>query len=183
MKYLAVFAALIVLVIVGYSMLGRDTTSAPRAPSDNRYESAIHGIAFFYPDGFVITEQEIGTSERSRYMITIVREEDVGIPEGGEGPTAVTIDIHDNALDQTPLYDWMTASSFSNYKLGPMTYATTSVDRKESVTYRWSGLYEGETTAFLHEDRVFAVSGTFMEPTDPVVLAYRMILGTMAFRQ
>lgn len=180
MKYLIAFAVLVVLAVGGYALFHPAPKMA--APSGNSYKSETYGIAFFYPDGFTLSETDDDSAERSRHTITITRTSTTTLPEAGEGPSSVSVTIYDNEQDKLALMDWVTGSSFSNYKLGPGTIASTTVGGVESLTYRWSGLYEGETTAFVHGDSIIAVAGSFMDPRDPVIGAYRMVLSTMALK-
>jgi len=182
MKYLVGGVVLVALIALGLAFMPRNTSGPTPAslPADtNRYDSATYGISFMYPPGFVLEEREVGNGERRHYAITIRREVDATLPVNGEGPTGVTIDLYQNDIDQQSVVAWMNGASVSNFKLGPGTYATTSVDGVESFTYRWSGLYEGETTAFMHRAAIVAVSGTFMTPDDETIDAYRMVLETL----
>lgn len=143
------------------------------------YENATYGIAFDYPLGYVLDEGERGDGHRGHYGIVLIREEDSAPRINGEGPTAVSIDLYQNNLDNQTLLGWLTGSNASNFKLSGGTYASSTVDGKEAVTYRWSGLYEGETTAFLHNGRIVAVSVTWLTPEDVNIATHKALLASL----
>lgn len=179
-------AGVLILAALGvYFLLPSRKVEAPEtvppqaAPTTKHYENAVYGIAFDYPLGYVLDEKERGDGHREHYGIVLIREEDSEPRVNSEGPTAVTIDLYQNNLDKQTLTGWLTGNNQSNFKLSDGTYATTTVDGKEAVTYRWSGLYEGETTAFPHNDRIVAVSVTWLTPEDENVATYKALLASL----
>ena len=101
--------------------------------------------------------------------------------EGGEGPTAITIDIFQNDIDKQSIMDWMTGTNDSNYKLGDGAYVRTTVGDVDALVYTWSGLYEGKTTVFAHGDDIIAVSVTWLTPTDGMLADYQLLLDSFTF--
>jgi hypothetical protein len=144
-----------------------------------QYSNVAYGISFTYPGGHILTEAERGNGERGHYSIVLVKKEDVVTPENGEGPTAVTVDIYQNTIDKLSLLNWLKNTNASNFKLSDNTFASTTVAGAPAVTYRWSGLYEGETTAFLHEGNIIAVTVTYMNSEDRNIQAYGQILSSL----
>lgn len=142
----------------------------------NTYTNDAYGITFDYPDGYVLQETERGNAERGHYWVTLIRTEDATPPENGEGPTAISIDIYQNNLDKQTLFDWLTGTNDSNYKLSDGASASTTVAGEDAVSYRWSGLYEGETTAFLRNDNIVAISVTYLTPQDVNITVYRDLI-------
>ncbi len=158
------------------------TTTPPiEAPRLITYVSDTFGIAFSYPEGYVMKEIDADTKERRHTTITLVRQEEQLPPENGEGPPGIALDFYQNDLDRMTLNGWLNTAP-SNFKLGSGAYASTTVAGIEAVQYRWSGLYEGETTAFLHKDNVVAVSVTFFSPEDELVAVYRALVRTLELR-
>lgn len=145
----------------------------------NTYRSDAYGISFTYPEGYVLTEAERGDGHRGHYSIVLMQQEDLPLPKNGEGPPAVTIDIYQNNLDQMSLVAWLTTTNALNYKQGDGTYASTTVAGTEAIVNRWSGLYEGETTAFLHKDNLVAVSVTYFTPEDQIIDDYRGTISSL----
>ncbi|MBP9817040.1 MAG: hypothetical protein KBD05_03370 [Candidatus Pacebacteria bacterium] len=158
----------LVLIILGIFMYFEQ-----EAPD---YTNDVYNFSFSYPDGYVITESTVGTDH---YAIRLVKEEDAVPPENGEGPTGITIDIYtNNALS---LSEWVTTAALSNFALGDKTSTPTSVSGVSAVQYRWSGLYEGETTAVLHKGNVIAVSVMRINPEDHTE-AYKEVLSSLTLK-
>jgi len=174
MKYIIAIVALGAVIGLGYFLVAK----APAGGAVKHYENAEQGIAFSYPETFVMTEAEVGDAERGHYTITLVSAKDATPRKNSEGPVSVTVDVYQNNLDNQSLVAWVTGSGQSNFKLGNQEYATTSSAGLEAVTYRWSGLYNGETTAFETPTAIVAVAVTALAPTDDTVEAYRTVLSS-----
>ena len=143
------------------------------------YQSEVYGFSFSYPDAYTLSEQEVGTGERSHYSVVLTQTRDLPPPENGEGPPTISVDVYQNNIDWLSLIDWLTRTNFSNFKLSNGTYASTSVSGVEAVRYRWSGLYEGYTVAFSHRDSIVAVSGTYLTPSDAIVEDFESVLSSI----
>jgi hypothetical protein len=122
--------------------------------------------------------------------VTLIRTEDTAVPEGGEGPRTVSVRLYPNPQG-LGLLEWLRANGAeSNFESGDGARfepgvdgsATSTVAGRESVTYRWDGLYAGETTALLHEGEAMLVTITYDGAEDPRWEAYRTILRTLRLR-
>lgn len=134
------------------------------------YSSAEYGISFEYPDSYTLTEVDSpGSAQREHHAIVLQRTEDLPAPAGGEGPPSITIDIYQNDLDDQTTESWIRGSSASNFKLGPMTLASTTIDGKAALSYRWSGLYEGTTVAIARPDWIYAFNVMYLQMGDDIV--------------
>jgi len=169
----------LVLILLAY-FLYQEAEKAPAVPDDTAqtYVSERYGVSFSYPEGYVLSEREAGDAHRGHYAITLVRAEEATPPQGGEGPTGITVDIYQNDIDQQTLVAWVTTTNGANFKLGDGTYASTTVAGQEAIRNQWSGLYEGETTTFVDGEQIIAVSVTRLLPEDHKV-AYALVLGSM----
>ncbi|MBY0110698.1 hypothetical protein K2Y00_01700 [Patescibacteria group bacterium] len=124
---------------------------------------------FSYPDGYVVTPTPEGVS--------MVRSDDTVAPIAGEGPTGITITMHPLNEGET-LTQWL-ENGASNYELGAETHTSALVNSMEAVRYSWSGLYEGDTTAFIQGNQVVAISRTWLSRGDHTH-AYETVLRTYA---
>jgi len=167
------------VAVTGYLFfISPATPEVAHTPSMNLYANGTYGISFSYPENYVLSEQEYA---QDHYVITLIREEDaVPVIGAGEGPTAITFEIYGQEEGAT-LSDWL-SDPRSNFQLGDGTYASTTVSGNDAVHYGWSGLYEGETTAFLHEGNLIAVSVTYMSPSDPIRATYDAVLASLTLR-
>lgn len=187
-RYIVVGSGALLLIALGLSAVVSILREAPAQnavpPRETEvrgvehYQNTLYGIAFDYPLGYVLEEGERGDGHRTHYSIVLVRKEDSAPRVDSEGPTAITIDLYQNNLDNQTLPGWLTGNNRSNFKLSDGTYASTSVDGREAIAYRWSGLYEGKTTAFLHREQIVAATVTFITPEDENIGTYRSVLAS-----
>lgn len=179
----------LVLVLVGaglYVVLRQETPQpgeGPRADS-LRYESSQYGISFTYPSGYTLDERSVpGSGERLHHVITLTRTEDLPLPENGEGPPAITIDIYQNDLDKLSTEQWIRNTSASNFKLGDGTLASTTISGWPALSYRWSGLYEGTTIVQARTAWVYAFSVTYLEMGADIIQDFVAIRDSVRIRE
>ena len=184
----AIGGLLLVLVIVGgfvlYQNKGATTspTATSTAPAMLDYTNDTFGISFKYPETYALTEGEVGNSERGHYVITLVAKRALPVPEGSEGPPAVTVEMFQNVEKQT-LTDWLTKNGASNYKLGKGDYATTTLPGDiPAVIYSWSGLYEADSVAFIHRGVIYMITGGYIQQDDETRLVLLNLLTTLALK-
>lgn len=144
-------------------------------PAMQTYQNDMYGISFSYPEGYILSEDDVNPLGTPRHhVVTIIREEDAVPRLNSEGPTAITLDFYESS---TTLANWL-ASPVSNLYLGS-SYASTTVDGEDAVSYGWSGLYEGNTVAFTHKNAVVAATVTFISPADQIVADYEALLSSI----
>lgn len=154
---------------------------APTAPLEQLYANDFFGFSFSYPVGYILAESEVGTVSRKHHVVTIIKEEDAVPRVHSEGPTAITIDVYQNDTNPLSLETWI-ASSESNLRLGNGTLVETSVGGVPAKSFNWSGLYEGESIAFLHAGNIVVISVTYMSPSDDIYKAYQALLASLRLR-
>lgn len=173
---LALIAVLAIIILALYIMMkpGTESTIGEHepvvTPTVRAYENATYGIRFSYPDTYVVTEHDQGTGERSHRTIVLMDKiAAANIPQNGEGPTAIRIDVFGNGIDTLSVEQWVKNTSFSNYKLSPdEKLETATVSGKNGLTYTWDGLYRGESTVVSNTDTIFMFSVTYIDSTDPI---------------
>src|SRR3989344_1427909 len=125
MKTILTILAVIALLVAGNYIYAKmnNTVATPDTNGQSAlgmYSNATYGISFQYPDSYVLSERESGNGERAQHAITLMdKTAAANIPVGGEGPTAITIDIFQNNIDNQTVENWINNSSASNYKLSP----------------------------------------------------------------
>lgn len=175
---------LVILVAAGIWMYAETPANGSVFPTtEKEYVNDTYGIAFSYPEEYVLTEAERGSAQRGLYVITLMRAEDLPPPVGGEGPPAIDISIYQNNLDTMSLDAWLRGTNASNFKLSTNGFvASTTVDGTEAVAYSWSGLYNATTTAFIHKNNIVAVSGMYLMPDDEIIGTYEDLLDSIELR-
>ncbi len=135
------------------------------------YTNVEHGISFTYPDTYILNEMEVGNGERWHYNITLIdKEAAANVPQNGEGPISITIDIFQNNLDKLTIAEWVNNVSYSNFKLilgGALTSITLA--DKEALAYTWDGLYRGDSIVFEHDGNIVMLSVTYLSPEDDII--------------
>ncbi len=127
----------------------------PKAASMSTYRSVTYGISFEYPNSYELQEREVGNAERAHYSIVLIDKEALAnIPQNGEGPPTINVDIFQNNLDKTPIETWIRGTNYSNFKLSPDgVLASTTIAGKPAFSYVVDGLYRSDAIVFAHPGR------------------------------
>lgn len=176
----------IILISVGvfFNTVGKKVTAPTVVLKE--YVSTHHTLSFKYHDSYYLEEKEVGNGERSHHFISLTEdtEENKQVREGTapprEGPTAITVDIFQNNLDNMNAEKWITETNNSNFKLSPdgiLTKAT--VGGKEATSYRWSGLYEGKSVVVATPEFVYMFSVSYLTPEDVILRDFDALLATV----
>lgn len=188
------FALIAVLVVIGAAgyIMARPAAEKPVigegeeiVATNKQFSNSTYGLQFTYPEGYVLAEQDVGNSaQREHHVITLIRESDAAqIPEGGEGPTAITVDIFGNGLDKLGLEQWVMNTSASNYKLSTdQVLASTTVSGKPAVRYTWDGLYRGDSVVVQSSTLIYMFSVTYMDTAAPIRDDFSKLLGSVVLR-
>ncbi len=130
------------------------------------YTSEKYGFSFDYPKRYALNEATMTNGSNDIGAAITLIENGVHIIENGEGPTAITIAIYDNAASnvqgENPLDFWIEKSPYSNITLAktPKT-ATTTVNGREARTYIWDGLYQGTSVVTEYTGDIIMASVTY----------------------
>ena len=176
-------SALVFLIILGvgvYVFMSAPWERPATPPST--YANSIYGISFSYPDTYALQEREVGNGERYHYVITLIDKGALAnIPQDGEGPPAISIDIYQNDIEKQKIEKWIRGNGFSNFKLSPDgAISTTTVAALEAYAYTWDGLYRGESVVFAHRENIIMVSVTYLSPDDAIRSDFSNILASLA---
>ncbi|HYD93267.1 MAG TPA: hypothetical protein VEB18_02310 [Candidatus Paceibacterota bacterium] len=166
---------IVLLLALGAGYLFTEKTNAPVVTPENSYANDRYGISFSYPTNYTLTENRTD-ADGVQYAIVLTRSGET-LPVNGEGPTTVTITVFEDAT----LDEWL-ESPRSNLMLGSGETEPSMVGDMAAVTFRWSGLYEGETTAFQHGENVIAISKTWIAEDDDTHDVYVSVLNSFSFR-
>jgi hypothetical protein len=157
-----------VVVLAGiawYTLYGSDNT--PRLAT---YSNPAYGISFTYPKEYALTETPL-TGNASGTMV-VITDAKGKLPENGEGPTAITIGMYDDAAPEpgkanVSATSWILESPDSNFKLSKMTEpGLTQIAGQDAYLYTWDGLYQGTTVAMTHAQHMLVFTVTYDGETD-----------------
>ncbi len=140
------------------------------------YSNTSEGIEFEYPKQYELTERAIDSAHTA---VTLIHKDNLPVPQNGEGPVAITVDVY-RYLGSMGAENWVRTSSNSNFQLSPDDeLAVAERDGAEVVSYKWDGLYQGESVVFAHGDSIVMFSVTYQTPTDPIRIDFANLLATV----
>lgn len=140
------------------------------------YSNSTYGISFEYPNTYALEERVIDSAHHS---VTLIQKDDLPVPQNGEGPTAITLDVF-RYLGTMGAENWARASANSNFQLSPDgELGVAALNGAEVVTYTWDGLYRGDSVVFVHGDNIVMFSGTYLTPEDAIRTDFSNLLATV----
>jgi hypothetical protein len=179
-KFTGIVLILLAICAVFFFLKGKNADNRPAVSSEKTYSNPAYGISFTYPEKYLLEERDApGSAMRAHHVITLINKSDLPLPEAGEGPPAITIDIYQNNLDSQTAEGWARNTSESNFKLGEGRIASTTIGSFPAISYRWSGLYEGTTIALARQNWIYAFTVTYMEMGAPIVQDFVSIRGSV----
>ena len=145
------------------------------------YESTTYGISFTYPETYTLQERNI-TEGTPHYSVTLVDTDDLtGVPEGGEGPTAMSFDIYPAGGKDTET--WIEQSQASNFNLSvDKVMHDATVGGMPAVAYTWDGLYRGNSFVFAHKGNIIMASATYMTTDDQILKDFTNVLKSVSLK-
>ena len=176
-----VLGIVIVLALIAAGAIfyaGSAFAPAPAPAPEQLYSNGVYGMSFSYPAGYLLSEEATDDG----YRITLIKSEDaVPVVGGGEGPVAITLDIREIPVG-LDLEGWIRGIPESNFALGPGELSKETVGGTDALRYSWSGLYEGESVALIHQGRVFLFSVTHTSPADQIRIDFEALLLSLRLR-
>lgn len=178
----AVVLLLLVAVAAAYFLRQPSAGSNPviiERPLKTYYDER-YGIAFNFPDNYVVEEHDAEGEGPARHTIVIGDKTAMeNAPQNGEGPPTITIDIFDNASKQG-IEEWIKGSNFSNFKLSPDgVLTTTAVAGQEARAYVSDGLYRTTNIVFPHRTYMVMLSVGQMTPEDQIVKDFAIVVSSI----
>src|SRR3989344_7650806 len=145
------------------------------------YENYLYNFKFEYPENLYMKESDKGTPSKPQLNIILVEgiKESIDLIEGNytspgrEGPTSITLNVYQNEK-KLNLADWMKQDVNSNISSEKTSVA--SVNGLPGVSYKWSGLYEGESVIITKGTQVYFFSVTWLTPEDQILKDFDLIL-------
>lgn len=176
---------LLLVVLFGLIYFSRSQTTNKNPYTGKTFTSHAYGISFSYPENYFLEEKETGTPQRSRHSIIITKDTKEnrllreGKSEDRKEPTSITIDIYKNFENQNA-ETWIKGNSNSNYKLGDNEIQTITVSGIDALSYRWNGLYGGNSIVLRHKGNIVMMSVTFLELSDEIVRVFESVIETLS---
>ncbi len=159
-----------------------DGTGGVQAPQTTLQQySSEDGVSFMYPASYELSSRTEGNAER-RWDVLVLLPKGYVPPQGGEGPPAISLSVFPNP-EGLSLDAWVRGDARSNWKLivderasRPMT-----VGGEPALWYHYSGLYEVDSVAVAHANKIFLFSGDWLDPQDPIRADFNNLINTVQF--
>ena len=193
-KQLGILGAVALLAMSAFIIWGNPgvyrngTTNGPKPEPSGAAERLVtyrneqFGFSFGYPERYALEEKgNVGDGHRARYAF-VITEKNTVVPQGGEGPTAITLNVFQNLEGYEPL-QWAQGMSYSNWKLGDGKHTNVTVAGRDAVAYRTTGLYETMNYVFADGDAIYMLSVTWLTPQDDIIRAFARVKGSFEFAE
>lgn len=175
-RYIAIAIVAVAVVFTGFLVWRNMGKSGPQ-----EFVSVNAGISFTYPGDYILSEYREYRDERDWRVILLTDQNNLPLPENSEGLPSMGIIIFDN-LENYTLEEWIRGSSFSNFKLSDEQLATTTVDGKPALTYRYSGLYENDAVVTIAGDRIYFFTVAWLTEQDTIRQDFQNLLQSVELR-
>lgn len=178
--------AFIIVVAVGlYMSLRVDTSKVVQ--NNATYSDAGVGIEFTYrtgPDGYVVQEltPAPSTSDLIRTVILMqTSDANKEMPEGGEGPATITIQVVKNSKKQHPAV-WADAHHiYSNINLKRGEVKEYVLGGANAVRYDADGLYTSDNVVVAHGENMYVITGNYIDIDSDIRTDFISLLESITF--
>jgi len=162
-------------------MLGLTGPALAQAPPQLLTFTAFEGdIAFQYPETYAVEEatEDFGGDPVRLIILSDVSAE---VPEFGEGPPTITIQIV-RLPPNVQLDSWVRTNDISNFVFSLDGRITrTIVGGADAMAYRYSGLYENDAVAVAGNGVVYLFSAGWIAEDDRIREDFRTVLESVRF--
>lgn len=185
MLVLVVVVAAVGFFATGWNPISTNQQNATSTPQElSSYASDHLGISFKYPPNYIMTTRHEGNAERQWHALVLMDAiAAANIPEGGEGPTAITIQDIPNP-EGYDLDTWVRGDARSNFKLssgGPGALGSRTVEGLPALMYQHSGLYENDAVVVAANGKIYLLSVSRLTRDDQIRKDFEALLDTVSF--
>ncbi len=182
-------AILCLLLLVGAGMayvfwphgVPRDGSAQPT----NSYSFDALGVSFLYPGTYAFESYPLEDEEGAWQEFVLIRKTDkIAAEQNGasEGPVSITIGIFPNTAG-VGLEEWVRSTKHSNFHLSmDQKFSASQMGGQQSLSYRYTGLYEVDATAVVWKGQVYVISVGWVDSTDSIRADYATLLKTVSFK-
>jgi len=164
-------------------------TASTQIPDEwHTYASAELGVTFRYPGRYfhVDTHERAASGHQAVALIEDTPENrDVvagRVRTAREGPPSITLGVFAGGPEPVDLAGWIRGNKDSHYALAlDAAPRPATVAGQPALTYRWDGLYAGESVAVARAGRIYLWSVTYLDAADAILRDFRDIIGTFSF--
>lgn len=141
--------------------------------------SSEDGVSFMYPDTYELASQPGAPGDGDTLVLL---PKGTQIPEGGEGPPAITMTVIRNATSS--LEQWIRTDPRSNFHLSSdKLLAQTTVGGVNAYQYTHSGLYESDAFAVANKGKIYIFAAGWLSANDQIRTDLQRLVSSVQFAQ
>ena len=161
-------------------VLGLSAPALAQAPELLAYTAQEGDFSFLYPEGYEI-EEALEDFGNEPVRLIVLAETGADIPEMGEGPPTITIQIAP-LPPNVKLDSWVRTNDISNFVFSLDGRITrTLVGGADAMAYRYSGLYENDAVAVAGRGVVYLFSVGWIAEDDKIREDFQALLRSVRF--
>lgn len=178
---LFVLLALLLVAIGGWAVWSRfHAPVVSTTIATTQYSSSETRLAFVYKNTYVLDVRQDSFNGHEVTVLTLTNPTIV-VPDMSDGPGGISVLVVADAAN-TPLALWLQQSSISNFNLSTTKeLASTTLAGQEALRYTYSGLYENDAVATMHNGKKYLFFGAWGTAGDPTRKDLQDLLKTVQF--
>lgn len=179
-KTLLIIAAFVIVAVGGFLVWQNRGEGPVQTPTqEEKYQSTQNAVSFEYPSSYDLTERTDSFEGNTISVITLIPA-GVQIPDMSEGPAGMSLIVI--PAGTTSLESFVRTKSIANFNLSPdETLAPTTIGGEQAFSYRYSGLYENDAVAVMHNGRIYLFSGAWIAADDQIREDFSSLLDSVTF--
>ena len=184
------FAVLVVLAVGGFYFYNYSPAPEPDNTNGTPEEDVVLttfnsdelGLSFDYPASYTLETHADGNDERNWTTLVLVERSILEEYEGAsEGPPSITVQVFNN-IENYDLEEWITTTSYSNYKLATDdTLLSGEVGGEPARAYAYSGLSENNAVVVAHEGNIYLFAVGWLTQDDKNINDFGHLLESVSF--
>jgi hypothetical protein len=138
------------------------------------------GIAFNYPDSYVLDERHDTGASTSHYAISMVESKTQALmPTNTDGPAMISVEVYGNPKHLS-VDTWIKTVPESNFSLSStQQLSKTAIAGKEAYAYGYDGLYRNAAIVFARRGYIYMITVGYNAPSDATYRDFASIVSSI----
>lgn len=188
MKKTISLISLILVLLVGWILISKNTPFNLKnaTPTTENISIPDYGFAFSYDnEKLILVEQLEETRGDLVYRTTLFNKNEyaefLGSSTPREGPTAISLEVFRNPMNQTPS-EWIKNHPAANFAFSvPNSLHSETIGTTEYATYEWDGLYRARAYATDKNGYLYLFTVTYLTETDQLYTQMPTLLESLSW--
>lgn len=150
-------------------------------PVTMRQYSSEDGVTFKYPDTYSLSSKHHSMAGASWDSVEFVNK-NVTVPQNSDGPESISLQVFDDSAG-LPLDKYIKNDVRTNFQLSSShSLSSSTIGGEPALIYQYTGLYENDVVAVLHNKKVFLFSVSWSQTVEPIRHDFSSMLSTVTFQ-